>query len=306
MFVFILTEVLLPLLILIFVGFLLQRKFTFNLKHFSTLITYCLMPVAVFANIYDITIQMDLLLKVLYYIVAYSLVMILIGNLFAKVLNLQKGESAALKNSISLMNSGNYGLPVSQLIFSQNPIGVAVQIFVLIFQNLLTYSYGMYNLLSTTKSLKDIVISFLKLPVFHALILGIIFQVGHIKLSQVFLIPIHQISDSFAPIALILLGAQLAHIKLKLLHRAIMGSLIGRLIIGPLIALSLIYLFHIDGVIAQSLFIASAFPTSRNTSTIAFEYDVEPELHAQIVLFSTLLSSITVSIVIYLSYILFT
>ncbi|PTK06032.1 AEC family transporter [Mammaliicoccus sciuri] len=306
MFVFILTEVLLPLLILIFVGFLLQRKFAFNLKHLSTLITYCLMPVAVFANIYDITIQMDLLLKVLYYIVAYSIVMILIGNLFAKVLNLQKGESAALKNSISLMNSGNYGLPVSQLIFSQNPIGVAVQIFVLIFQNLLTYSYGMYNLLSTTKSLKDIVISFLKLPVFHALILGIIFQVGHIKLSQVFLIPIHQISDSFAPIALILLGAQLAHIKLKLLHRAIMGSLIGRLIIGPLIALSLIYLFHIDGVIAQSLFIASAFPTSRNTSTIAFEYDVEPELHAQIVLFSTLLSSVTVSIVIYLSYILFT
>lgn len=306
MFVFILTEVLLPLLILIFVGFLLQRKFAFNLKHLSTLITYCLMPVAVFANIYDITIQMDLLLKVLYYIVTYSIVMILIGNLFAKVLNLQKGESAALKNSISLMNSGNYGLPVSQLIFSQNPIGVAVQIFVLIFQNLLTYSYGMYNLLSTTKSLKDIVISFLKLPVFHALILGIIFQVGHIKLSQVFLIPIHQISDSFAPIALILLGAQLAHIKLKLLHRAIMGSLIGRLIIGPLIALSLIYLFHIDGVIAQSLFIASAFPTSRNTSTIAFEYDVEPELHAQIVLFSTLLSSVTVSIVIYLSYILFT
>ncbi|MFV5936525.1 AEC family transporter [Mammaliicoccus sciuri] len=306
MFVFILTEVLLPLLILIFVGFLLQRKFAFNLKHLSTLITYCLMPVAVFANIYDITIQMDLLLKVLYYIVAYSIVMILIGNLFAKVLNLQKGESAALKNSISLMNSGNYGLPVSQLIFSQNPIGVAVQIFVLIFQNLLTYSYGMYNLLSTTKSLKDIVISFLKLPVFHALILGIIFQVGHIKLSQVFLIPIHQISDSFAPIALILLGAQLAHIKLKLLHRAIMGSLIGRLIIGPLIALSLIYLFHIDGVIAQSLFIASAFPTSRNTSTIAFEYDVESELHAQIVLFSTLLSSVTVSIVIYLSYILFT
>ncbi|MCE5039735.1 AEC family transporter [Mammaliicoccus sciuri] len=306
MFVFILTEVLLPLLILIFVGFLLQRKFVFNLKHFSTLITYCLMPVAVFANIYDITIQMDLLLKVLYYIVAYSLVMILIGNLFAKVLNLQKGESAALKNSISLMNSGNYGLPVSQLIFSQNPIGVAVQIFVLIFQNLLTYSYGMYNLLSTTKSLKDIFISFLKLPVFHALILGIIFQVGHIKLSQVFLIPIHQISDSFAPIALILLGAQLAHIKLKLLHRAIMGSLIGRLIIGPLIALSIIYLFHIDGAIAQSLFIASAFPTSRNTSTIAFEYDVEPELHAQIVLFSTLLSSVTVSIVIYLSYILFT
>jgi len=47
------------------------------------------------------------------------------------------------------------------------------------------------------------------------------------------------------------------------------------------------------------------FPTSRNTSTIAMEYQIEPELHAQIVLFSTLFSIITVTVVIYLSYILF-
>ncbi|PGQ27671.1 transporter, partial [Bacillus thuringiensis] len=61
----------------------------------------------------------------------------------------------------------------------------------------------------------------------------------------------------------------------------------------------------IDGIVAQSLFIASSFPTSRNTSTIAMEYQIEPELHAQIVLFSTLFSIVTVTVVIYLSYILF-
>lgn len=74
---------------------------------------------------------------------------------------------------------------------------------------------------------------------------------------------------------------------------------------GPLLALAMIYLINIDGIVAQSLFIASSFPTSRNTSTIAMEYQIEPELHAQIVLFSTLFSMITVTIVIYLSYILF-
>lgn len=74
---------------------------------------------------------------------------------------------------------------------------------------------------------------------------------------------------------------------------------------GPLLALAMIYLLNIDGIVAQSLFIASSFPTSRNTSTIAMEYQIEPELHAQIVLFSTLFSIITVTIVIYLSYILF-
>lgn len=74
---------------------------------------------------------------------------------------------------------------------------------------------------------------------------------------------------------------------------------------GPLVALAMIYLLNIDGIIAQSLFIASSFPTSRNTSTIAMEYQIEPELHAQIVLFSTLFSIVTVTVVIYLSYILF-
>ena len=58
---------------------------------------------------------------------------------------------------------------------------------------------------------------------------------------------------------------------------------------GILVALTMIYLLKIDGIVAQSLFIASSFPTSRNTATIAMEYQIEPELHAQIVLFSTLL-----------------
>ena len=79
----------------------------------------------------------------------------------------------------------------------------------------------------------------------------------------------------------------------------------GRLLMGPLLALAVIYILNIDGIVAQSLFIASSFPTSRNTSTIAMEYQIEPELHAQIVLFSTLFSIITVTVVIYLSYILF-
>ena len=74
---------------------------------------------------------------------------------------------------------------------------------------------------------------------------------------------------------------------------------------GPAVALILIYTLGIDGVIAQSLLIASAFPTSRNTATLALEYDVEPELHAQIVLYSTLLSSITVTFVIFLAMELF-
>lgn len=305
MFVFIILDVILPILILMLIGAILQRKFQFNLKQLSTLITYCLMPAAVFVNIYDIRIEIDLLLQIIYYLMLYSLSLIIVSHLISKTLKLEKGESAALKNSISLMNSGNYGLPVSQLIFSQNPVGVSIQIFIVIFQNLLTYSYGIYNLLSATKTIGSIIQSFLRLPVFHALILGILFQSFKIQLPNSILLPLNQLANGFVAIALILLGAQLSNIKLNFFHRVITWALIGRLLMGPLVAFAMIYLLNIDGIVAQSLFIASSFPTSRNTSTIAMEYQIEPELHAQIVLFSTLFSIITVTVVIYLSYILF-
>ncbi|MCU5233511.1 AEC family transporter [Bacillus cereus] len=305
MIIFIILDVILPILILLLIGAILQRKFQFNLKQLSTLITYCLMPAAVFMNIYDISIETGLLLQIIYYLMLYSLSLIIVSHFISKTLKLEKGESAALKNSISLMNSGNYGLPVSQLIFSHNPVGVSIQIFIVIFQNFLTYSYGIYNLLSATKTIGSIIQSFLRLPVLHALVLGVLFQSFKIQIPNSIFLPLNQLANSFVAIAIILLGAQLSNIKLNFFHRVITWALIGRLLIGPLLALAMIYLLNIDGIVAQSLFIASSFPTSRNTSTIAMEYQIEPELHAQIVLFSTLFSIVTVTVVIYLSYILF-
>lgn len=305
MFLFIILEVLIPILLLILLGVVLQIKFQFDLKQLSTLITYCLMPASVFVNILNVNIKLAVLLQIIYYVVLYSLILIIFSHIICRLLKLNPSQGAALKNSISLMNSGNYGLPVSNLIFSHNPIGVSIQVFILIFQNLLTYTYGIYNILSATKTLKEIIISFLRLPVFHALIVGIIFNFFNITVPKPILLPLNHLADAFIAIALIVLGAQLAKIKINFFQRVITWSLFGRLIIGPTLSLALIYLLHIDGIVAQSLFIASSFPTSRNTSTIAMEYQVEPELHAQIVLFSTLLSSITVTTVIFISYILF-
>ncbi|WP_339228052.1 AEC family transporter [Oceanobacillus sp. FSL K6-2867] len=305
MLIFIILDVILPILILMIVGAFIQRKFQFNLKQLSTLLTFCFMPAAVFVNIHNISIEIDLVLQIIYYLMLYSFSLMIVSHFISKILKLEKGESAALKNSISLMNSGNYGLPVSQLIFSHNPVGVSIQIFILIFQNLLTYSYGIYNLLSATKTIRGIIQSFLRLPVFHALLLGVLFQSFTIQIPNPILIPLNQLANGFVAIALLLLGAQLSSIKLRFFHRVITWSLLGRLLMGPLLALIMIYLLNIDGIVAQSLFIASSFPTSRNTSTIAMEYQIEPELHAQIVLFSTLFSIITVTVVIYFSSILF-
>ncbi|MFS0689449.1 AEC family transporter [Sporosarcina sp. 179-K 8C2 HS] len=299
-------NIIIPILILIVIGAGLQRKFAFNLRAISNLITYCLMPAAVFINLYKTEIDVQVLFEIVGYLFAFSLSLIVVTAIISKLLKLDKGESAIFKNSISLINSGNYGIPVSQLLFQANPLGISIQIIVMVFQNVLTYTYGLYNLISATKTGLEILRSLLKMPIIHAMILGSLLNWLQVPIPNFIWSPISHLADAFLAIALVLLGAQLAQIQLRtIINRTILVSSIGRLMIGPAVSLLLIYLFGLDGVVAQSLFIASSFPTSRNSSTLALEYDVYPDLAAQTVLFSTVLSAITVTFVVYLSAVLF-
>ena len=93
----------------------------------------------------------------------------IISHFAAKMLGLNRIESAVFKNSVVLINSGNYGIPVAQMMFATQPIGVAIQVILVIFQNMTTYTYGLYNLISATKSGMEIVKDFLKMPIIHAL-----------------------------------------------------------------------------------------------------------------------------------------
>ncbi|MEK3937450.1 AEC family transporter [Sporosarcina sp. FSL W7-1349] len=299
-------QVIIPILILLVIGAGLQRKFAFNLRAISNLITYCLMPAAVFINIYETEIDVPILLEIIGYLITFALLLIFVSVILSKLLRLDKSESAIFKNGISLINSGNYGIPVSQLLFQTNPLGISIQIIVMVFQNILTYTYGLYNLISATKSGLEILKSLLKMPIIHAMLLGSLLNGLHISIPTFVWIPISHLAEAFLAIALVLLGAQLAQIQFRtILNKTILVTSLGRLIIGPAVSLLLIYLFGLDGIVAQSLFIASSFPTSRNSSTLALEYDIQPDLAAQTVLFTTILSAITVTFVVYLSGILF-
>ncbi|MDI2585635.1 AEC family transporter [Psychrobacillus sp. NEAU-3TGS] len=298
-------QVVAPILIMLGIGASLQLKFQFNLKALSNLITYCLMPAAVFINIYETKVNAGVLGHIILYLLIFSVSLMLLGAIVSKLLKLNRNQAAIYKNSVVLINSGNYGIPVSQMLFAANPLGTSIQIIIVIFQNVITYTYGLYNLISSTKSGLDILRSLLRLPIVHALIVGALMNIFNIGIPIFLRIPLDYLANAFISIALITLGAQLAQLDIKtILNKVILTSTIGRLVIGPVLAFGLILLMGFDGVVAQSLFIASAFPTSRNSSTLALEYDVEANLAAQIVLFSTVVSCITVTIVIYLSNIL--
>ncbi|MFD2706830.1 AEC family transporter [Salibacterium lacus] len=301
----ILLQIIFPVFFLLGVGALLHRLLQFDMKTLSRLLTYLLLPTVIFVNIYQNDMTPSLLLEIGGFLLIQFLLLGALAHVTAKGMKMDKKLSATFKNSVVLNNSGNFGLPVSQLVFQANPVGASVQIMVMMFQNIMTYTYGLMNAASTegkgTMNFKEI----LKTPILYALVLGFLFYGFQIPIPGFIWTPLENIADAFLAVALLTLGAQVAYPKLENFSAAFFLGLTGRLIVAPLTALAVISLFGIDGTIAQALFIASAFPMSRNSAQFALMYDNYQEYAAQAVLISTLLSSVTVTIVIYASRLLF-
>lgn len=301
----ILLHVILPVFALIILGAALQRKLKFDLGTFSRLSTYVLMPAVSFTNIYDSQIDQGLFVQIIGFLLLQTLLLILLSSALAKFSSFDRGLTSSFKNSVVLMNSGNYGLPVSQLVFAANPLGTSVQVIVFIYQNLLTSTYGLINSVSTQLQGKKVLREFLKMPTLYAVVLGVVFHTLTIEIPDFIWQPLDNMASSFLAIALLALGAQSTYLKFNRLSYALVLSLLCRLVIAPCIALAIIYCFGLDGTLAQALFIASSFPTSRNSAMYALEFNNHPEYAAQAVIVSTLLSALTVTVVISLSKVLF-
>jgi predicted permease len=78
-----------------------------------------------------------------------------------------------------------------------------------------------------------------------------------------------------------------------------------RLLVGPALAVILIHLLGFSGVIAQTLFIAYSVPTAVNTALIAVECRNHQDFASQVVVVSTVFSSITLSLAVFLARIIF-
>ncbi len=239
--------------------------------------------------------------------------MILVQGLISRVLSLIRGYSVsmtnALTNSLILYNSGNFGLPLVILVFRDTPYfeyAVSIQIIILMVQNLATNTLGFYFAGRGQLELKENFKKIMRLPSIYAIILAFIMKYLPYDLRDFFIWPaIEYAQDGLVPVALLALGTQLYYARFTYSDIDVYIASFVRLIGGPFLAFFLIKLMGITGVMAQALLVSSSVPTAINTALIAVEFNNEPDFASQIVLTTTILCSITLVGVIYLSNYLF-
>jgi predicted permease len=296
---YILEEISLPIIILIVAGFVFQKIFRVEVRTFSKLTLYFMVPVVIFDKLYSTDVSWEFFLQVVPFVLLLEVCMYVLALLLSALLRFNNSIRKAFTNSMVLINTGNYGIPLIDLVFRGDPLAAASQIFIVAIQNVTTCTFGVFQASSGSDSKKRALINMIKMPTLYVLLLVIIVKSFNITLTGVVTEPMKYISDAFVAIALIGLGVQLADVKLGRGLGRVMAVSAIKVVAAPLAGFALTLLLDIRGVLGAALIIGLSTPTAVNTATLALEFGNEQEFSAQVVFMTTVLCTFTLPLVIY-------
>lgn len=297
--------VIFPIFFMIAVGFFIQKRFKFDITALTKMIFYALIPPLIFSRIYQSTLSLQEVGIVMLFTFGMIVIMGLISLPISWVRGYRPAVRAAFALSVMFCNSGNYGLPVAELVFHQNPVATSIQAAVLTMQNITTFTLGIFLVSKGNRSYRDSFRTIFRYPLIYSFFAAFLFRELHIPLWSQMWVPIERMASALVPVALLTLGTQLAKIRLTSSIVDVILSGMCRLLLAPLLGFTILKLFHFSGVPAQVLLISTSMPTAVNTALLALEMDNEPQFAAQSVLFSTVLSIASVSATIFAARALF-
>lgn len=289
-----LLKVVLPIFLIFLTGYIGQKVFSLNIKSISTTSLYLMTPPLVFKCFYTAKLDLTYL-----HIVIYSVLLTTLLILLIKIVAFLKGstnaETSSLILSSAFMNNGNYGAPVILFAYGQTAFQYAIAIMIL--HTVLMSTIGLYYAARGNYNVKEALQSMLKMPVIHALILALLWQFFKLPMPENLYNAVSMVGDASIPLMMLILGMQLAEIKLQNIKWGINLAGIGtRLLISPAIAYGLTLLLQVEPVLAKTMIVLAAMPSAVIMVMYAIQYDNEPELVSSITLLSTVLSVATLSV----------
>ena len=103
-------------MILIAVGFIANKRLNLDSRTFAKIFIYIFVPAIFFTKIYYASVPLKEVWFILAYIMAIQLLMLVTAALCARIFAYSRSRSVALGNSLMFFNSGNYGLPLADLV----------------------------------------------------------------------------------------------------------------------------------------------------------------------------------------------
>ncbi|MFC4402659.1 AEC family transporter [Gracilibacillus xinjiangensis] len=294
--------VLIPIFSIFAIGYIGIKFLNVDIKSISTVTLYLMSPVLAFRTFFENDLNMDYI-----YLGGFLLVLCLLSLLFCYLVGYFRGWDESEKSGFILasvfMNNGNYGTPLVLLVFGEEGFHYAIILMVL--QTLIMCTIGIYVAAKGGAAGNNIKISplkdVIKVPIVYGAVLGIILNISGIVINEQMMTAIDMVADATIPIIMIVLGMQLAKIKLNDLEFGKLSlSVLFRLIIAPIIAYLITIPLPVEEMVKDILILTAAMPTAANTTMYALQFGARPNFVSSATLITTILSLITLPILLFI------
>lgn len=290
-------NVILPVVLVAALAGALDRYRPIPVEPIASIVFFLFTPSLVFHSLSNTELPAELSIR----IVAFAIVVFLAGYAASVAWSLARRHDpqlrAGLALSVTSVNAGNMGLPVTLLAFGDAGLEVAVVHFISVAT--LAASASVVVASMAGGSARDALIAPFRFPVVYAAAAGLAVSGFGIELPVTIAAPTGSLAGAAVPVMLVVLGLQLGR---GLGGR---GDLIDtgaatvlRLAAGPAIALGATYVLGIDGTAQRVLIVLGGMPTAVFATILATEFEARPQFVTRSVVTSTLLSVLTLTVLI--------
>ena len=284
----------LPPLLVMAAGFVLERALGVDPKALSRLALYVFTPALIFGSLVNSQIGGSEFGQIALFVVLFMFIMWGIGLITSRILRFDSRQTNAFLLATLFSNCGNYGLAVVLFAFGQAGLERALAYFVV--SSLLTHTFAAYFASRGSFTMRQSLRNVFKLPLIYAVAVAMIvrllgkppeFVMRAVSMPQAGAIPLMQI----------LLGVQLARISRKLDLRFVGSAATVQLVGSAVMAFALAAVMGLQGITRQTLITEASMPAAVSILALSIEFGSNPEEVGGVVFLSTLLSPLTLTVV---------
>lgn len=301
---FVALNAVLPLFIMLFIGFLIRKFKILNdsfLPQLNKLVFKVFFPFMMFYNIYSSNFSETFNSKLLIFAICAVIIIYFLSLGFTLIVEKSNYSRGAMIQAIYRSNFVLMGLPVVSNIFGEKQLGmtaVLVTVIVPIYNILAVFTLEVFRgtNINPLKILKGIATN----PLIIGSAVGVAAVLSGIALPQVIDATVSQIAKAATPVALMVLGASVTFSSVKHCRKNLIICIILRLAVVPAICLSAAAMFEFRGVDFVSLIGLFCSPCAVSSFTMSQQMGSDYELSGATVVFTSIFACFTLFLWIFL------
>ena len=298
-FLIIFNQSLLPLLLIVGTAVGYHHIFHPDIKQIANFSLNLFIPFLIFDALTRHQTTFPVLIQPFLFMFLLTGIMILLGWLASKCFHLGEHDRTSMILSCSMVNIGNFGLPLIYFTYGQEAVATSVLIFVVF--NIPLSTLAIF-LSSDKATYRDMIADVFKIPIFYAMLLALIFTSLGLSMPSGLSKGIHLMAQGAIPLIIFVLGLQLADISLTKNWISMLGPILAvliiRLLISPGVAHFILQFLSFPPLDSKVALVQTSGPSALLPLMYAIRFHRSSQLLSAIILATTLASGITLPILI--------